>query len=80
MNTDNIRKIRDKICTGCASYKLALEFECTCNIPHKKDGHVCPCSECLIKGVCEDVCETVLKYKGDTDADERITGSNRQKR
>jgi hypothetical protein len=66
MNHTKIRQIRDEICKGCLTYETYLEDlspTIACVIPHKKDGKVCPCSTCLIKGVCQDSCERLRDYK-----------------
>lgn len=41
---------RDEICKGCKNHKTL------CTVPHERNGNPCPCSLCLVKGICnEDV-------------------------
>lgn len=63
MNLKAIRKIRDKVCKGCSTYEFGLKFSSPCNVPHKQNGHHCPCSTCLIKGICTEVCDELEYYK-----------------
>lgn len=66
MNHKKIREIRDSICKGCLTYETYIlnpSTKTACLIPHKKDGKACPCSTCLIKSVCQDVCDEIEKYR-----------------
>lgn len=63
MNLKQLRKVRDKVCKGCTTYEFSLKWGSPCNIPHKVSGHVCPCSKCLVKMVCTEVCDVVENYK-----------------
>jgi len=71
MNLKKVKSIRDYVCKGCKTYvnpsinnsKKIL----VCYAPHKKNGHVCPCSECLVKMICEIKCDKFHRYiKKDT--------------
>ena len=63
MNLENIKRIRKDICGGCSTYEFGIKFSSPCKIPHKKAGHPCPCSMCIIKMVCEDECDELIWYK-----------------
>jgi len=56
-----IRNIRRHVCKGCLNFENMTKHY-RCPIPHKKDKHPCPCSMCLIKSVCQEPCELVIKY------------------
>jgi hypothetical protein len=43
------------LCKGCSSL--------ICDLPPKTDEHQCPCVECLVKMICDDVCDEYLKYE-----------------
>lgn len=61
MNIKEVKRIRKDVCKGCRLYEN-IDEDNKCRIPHKKNGHICPCSICLVKGVCEDVCDLIAKY------------------
>lgn len=63
MNLENIKRIREEICGGCRTYEVGMKWSSPCRIPHKKNGHFCPCSQCLIKGLCENECDDLKRYK-----------------
>jgi hypothetical protein len=46
-------------CKGCYSYK---EYETGCLLI-KYLHKYCPCQSCLIKPVCNSICEEYIKYK-----------------
>ncbi len=48
-------------CKGCLSYDLDND---DCSMIEV--GGICPCSVCLIKGICTDPCIEFAKYGGDT--------------
>lgn len=50
-------------CSGCHAYESKGEedFASCNNIPYIKD-HVCPCISCLIKTMCNKVCENYILY------------------
>ena len=60
----NNYKTRKSKCSGCISYEMTKTHEdyapCS-NIPFIKD-YECPCISCLIKGMCNAVCEPFLVY------------------
>ncbi len=52
----------DKICTGCLMYEQYIEDS---ENYHECEGYMkkhvdCPCQNCLVKVMCDDVCD---KYK-----------------
>lgn len=56
-------KIRDEVCSGCSTFMIENDDKILfCAIPHKKDGKICPCSNCLLKSICEDECEKLANY------------------
>jgi hypothetical protein len=60
---EKIKEIR-KNCEGCLTFITIGENVIFCGLPHKKDGHYCPCSQCLVKSTCEEECDLLDKYKG----------------
>ena len=50
-------------CSGCHVYESKKEDEfASCNhVPHIKD-YECPCISCLVKGMCNKVCEDFISY------------------
>ena len=48
----------DKMCDGCF-----MNYE-TCSLKNKKiiGDEICPCSICLVKMVCPDVCDLYLEF------------------
>ncbi len=59
-----------KICRGCATYsdieKLTKNYKhgtVECNIKPSHRGLICPCSECLVKTMCQEPCDRLDKYK-----------------
>ena len=65
MNIKNVKRIRKSICKGCLTYENMTK-DIMCNLPHKKNGHSCPCSTCLIKSVCIKSCDLIEEYKVDS--------------
>ena len=63
MNIKKVKKIRKKVCDGCRTYAM-IDEDNTCLMPHMKNGKPCPCSECLIKMVCNEVCVKLEEYAG----------------
>ena len=61
MNIDKVKMIRKKVCEGCVTYAKLNENN-TCLMPHMKNGIPCPCSQCLIKMVCNEVCAKLEEY------------------
>ena len=48
-----------KQCIGCRSYGKIIEGpNCSLRrIPYLPEGTVCPCSICIVKGICIDSCQ-----------------------
>lgn len=65
MKIDNVKHIRESICKGCLTYEDNIDNGVVCGLPHKRNGHPCPCSSCLIKSVCVTSCELVKEYQTD---------------
>ncbi len=64
MKFGKVLKTRDYICKGCASYINERGDRLHCNTVHKKNGHACPCSTCLVKSMCEQQCDDFKIYSG----------------
>lgn len=48
-------------CRGCRSYYD--DYGCMGKVlPHKTETLHCPCMNCLVKGMCKDVCDDFLIY------------------
>jgi len=63
----NVKALRDYICEGCNSYIVSSnngDIKTICQAPHKKNGHICPCSICLVKGMCISTCDKFVSYLG----------------
>ena len=57
-------KIQNK-CRGCKMFDKEND-ECEIKvIPYMSEVGHCPCKTCLIKGMCENECETFIQYKYD---------------
>ena len=63
MNIKNVKHIRKSICKGCLTYE-SMDKDIVCKLPHKKNGHPCPCSTCLIKSVCIRSCDLIEAGSG----------------
>jgi hypothetical protein len=47
-------------CKGCLALTWARSvIRCSISI---KDGKVCPCSICLVKSMCRDICEEFINF------------------
>lgn len=73
MNIDKLKQVRDYVCKGCKSY-LNKEYRASkklspCRVVHKKNGQVCPCSQCLVKSMCESQCDEFRDYSNKKDVD-----------
>lgn len=44
-------------CSGCY-----VENPWTCILPYSCNNIICPCSDCLIKGVCKEACDKLWEY------------------
>ncbi len=65
MNLKKAIEIRNYICAGCKTFLDWGGDKEICPSVHKKNGHVCPCSECLIKMVCETECDVFKIFAGE---------------
>jgi hypothetical protein len=45
-----------KDCIGCTTIK------CQLNIIITKKSDICPCSICLVKGICQEYCEIIMGF------------------
>lgn len=66
MNIEKLKKVRDYVCKGCGSY-INKEYRSSkklapCRVVHKKNGQICPCSQCLVKSMCETQCDEFRDY------------------
>jgi len=43
------------ICHGCADYNA-------CILAEERSKNKCPCSNCLLKGICENLCEEFTNF------------------
>lgn len=58
-----IKNSIDRVCSGCYMYERHIEDPKTyikCSI--FKEGEVCPCSTCLVKMVCSNMCQLLSEY------------------
>ncbi len=47
-----------EICRGCRTYEQILSAESIWCTMHRHDHvDICPCMECLVKGICSELCE-----------------------
>lgn len=51
---------KESECEGCRSYEGYCKFGIIQNIA-KTNG--CPCRTCLVKGICNDLCDDFMDYK-----------------
>lgn len=55
--------LRKGICNGCFTLMFIDAGEkFYCSIKPKKEEAICPCSDCLIKSVCEDECSKLYFF------------------
>jgi hypothetical protein len=67
--TNMLREVqleREKHCYGCGTYHTGIKFSCPCRLPYEAFGQPCPCTMCLVKGLCEEECDTFIAYKSYT--------------
>jgi hypothetical protein len=68
------KHMRWNICPGCVTYveveKITREMEENgykdspqCTIEPYYKGKFCPCSRCIVKMMCEDMCEELINWK-----------------
>jgi len=66
MNLKKLLKNKKNICKGCFIYQIMCDQESggvdACRLPQKINGHPCPCSYCLVKGVCDSTCKLLDEY------------------
>ncbi len=64
--TDGIYRMDDinqsELCKGCKSYWNIYKNELNCSVDPIKDNKQCPCTVCLIKGMCRESCEEFREY------------------
>jgi len=64
METRKLRKEKS-ICNGCNEYSAAYD-KCLVNlwssVKYKGKRFTCPCTNCLVKGICLSACEDYQKY------------------
>ena len=59
---EKIKDHRRYICQGCLIFSQMRDGIC-CAVPHKINGHPCPCSVCIVKGMCEETCDVLKLYR-----------------
>lgn len=57
----------EDVCEGCATYSkssssILYQTDDWCNIKARKGKHICPCSTCLIKMICDELCDEIEYY------------------
>lgn len=58
-------KCKPELCNGCYAANPD-EVEIICSLQPEYNNHICPCSTCLIKGVCDSTdeeCEIFFKWR-----------------
>ena len=50
-----------KICKGCLDLTCTKSIIIRCSISIKDDKN-CPCSICLVKSMCRDICEEFVNF------------------
>ena len=50
---------KEKICGGCRDYDINRD----CSFGPYYKGKICPCSTCLVKMMCNGVCDVLLAYR-----------------
>ncbi len=63
-------KTKEEVCSGCMTYKT-IDDETKeiiyCFVSYIMDGQYCPCSKCILKMVCEEIClpfDIYIRKKG----------------
>ena len=57
--------MKEKMCKGCLSYNSNHEPCCSIHrIPDFPEDRMCPCSTCLVKGICNKPCLDYTIYAG----------------
>lgn len=53
----------DKMCSGCYEYECYIENPDTYSecVGHKQKHKKCPCRNCIVKSMCNEVCEEYKK-------------------
>lgn len=50
-------------CKGCKLYDYDDQgCRCQVGIPRYKDSRKCPCTECIVKPICIDICSPLIDY------------------
>lgn len=62
---DMSHNMKEKICKGCRSYNANHEPCCSIeSILYLPEDKICPCSTCLVKGICDQPCLDYTIYSG----------------
>ena len=54
-----------RLCEGCNSNSFSINVNreiCICNTLPIKDNKTCPCSICIVKSMCQNVCEEFKRH------------------
>jgi hypothetical protein len=55
-----MEKEKQNPCKGC--YCVSSDYTCMAHTDIFVGGEQCPCSTCLIKGVCKEMCAKYIEY------------------
>ena len=50
-------------CEGCRTYVNSKGNIPLCDLNPIKEGAICPCTSCLIKGMCNTICDLFAIYQ-----------------
>jgi len=50
---------KERICEGCRDYDINRD----CSFGPCYNGKICPCSTCLVKMICNSVCDVLLAHR-----------------
>ena len=53
----------NNLCYGCLTYKNEEGDYCDYTIHNSEEEGICPCTKCLIKGVCDTQCDDYFNWK-----------------
>ena len=61
------KKVKDAVCSsvvcrGCKIHETYTLCKCEPSLYHFGTKMTCPCLTCIVKMICEDACDDLLKY------------------
>ncbi len=56
-------------CQGCKVYTSGVNWVAVCSFVYRNSDGECPCSECIVKVMCNRICPALDSFYGDCNDD-----------